>query len=391
MAGFFFELRRMKKSFSYWEQNTWLSNIDICIVGAGIVGLSTAIYLKEAAPKLRILVLEKGFLPEGASTKNAGFACFGSLSELASDLKQSTENEVYEILKLRIEGLATLRDLLGEEAIDYQNHGGFELFRPEQHSLYLESLEILDKMNLWVNDIVGLDKCYKLADKSMSDWGFAGFDHAIYNRAEGQIDTGKMMASMLRKVKSLDIPVLFGCKLESFESSGSGYQLHLNDGQYIHSKNLAIATNGFASQLVTNLDVKPARAQVLVTSPIENLPFEGCFHLEEGYYYFRNIHNRVLFGGGRQLDKTAETTYSQDTTELIQNELNRILREQIIPGRDFKIDYSWAGTMGIGNTKKPIVKTLENGVCVGVRMGGMGVAIGTRIGKQLAQLVLNKS
>lgn len=390
-AGFFFELRSMKKSFSYWEQSTWFSHIDICIVGAGIVGLSAAMYLKNVAPNLRIIVLEKGFLPDGASTKNAGFACFGSLSELASDLKQSTDNEVYEILKLRIQGLSTLRELLGEKAIDYQNAGGFELFRPDQLSMYQESSEILGKMNLWLKDILGIDNCYTLEDQRINGWGFSGFSHAIHNRAEGQIDTGKMIESMLRKVRALDIPILFGCKLESFDSSGSGYQLHLNDGQQIYCKNLGIATNGFAAQLLPELDVNPARAQVLVTSEIKDLPFEGCFHLEEGYYYFRNIHSRVLFGGGRNLDKTAETTYSQETTELIQNELNRILREQIIPGREFKIEYSWAGTMGIGKSKSPIVQTLENGVCVGVRMGGMGVAIGTLIGKQLAQLLINKS
>ena len=72
---------------SYWEQKEWLQNIDFTIVGSGIVGLSTAVFLKKRFPKSKILVLEKGILPQGASTKNAGFACFGSLSEILEDLK----------------------------------------------------------------------------------------------------------------------------------------------------------------------------------------------------------------------------------------------------------------------------------------------------------------
>jgi hypothetical protein len=98
----------------------------------------------------------------------------------------------------------------------------------------------------------------------------------------------------------------------------------------------------------------------------------------------------VLFGGGRQLDKAAETTYSHETSSKIQDELERILRQQIIPEREYTIDHRWAGTMGLGNTKKPIVEELSNGIIVGVRMGGMGIAIGTRIGQELRDLTLNR-
>ena len=73
-------------NYSYWELKEWFSNIDFTIVGSGIVGLNCAISLKREHPKAKILVLEKGTLPQGASTKNAGFACFGSLSELIDDL-----------------------------------------------------------------------------------------------------------------------------------------------------------------------------------------------------------------------------------------------------------------------------------------------------------------
>ncbi|HEY0092182.1 MAG TPA: FAD-dependent oxidoreductase, partial [Flavobacterium sp.] len=79
---------------SFWELKNWFSDVDYTIVGSGIVGLHAALRLRERFPASKILLLEKGTLPQGASTKNAGFACFGSLSEIIEDLKFHSEEEV---------------------------------------------------------------------------------------------------------------------------------------------------------------------------------------------------------------------------------------------------------------------------------------------------------
>jgi glycine/D-amino acid oxidase-like deaminating enzyme len=83
--------------------------------------------------------------------------------------------------------------------------------------------------------------------------------------------------------------------------------------------------------------VKPARAQVLITEPIDNLDVRGTFHLDCGYYYFRNIGDRILLGGGRNLDFETETTTEFAQTEIIQNRLEQLLKEVILPQQDFKI------------------------------------------------------
>ena len=59
-------------NLSYWEKDTYFSNIDILIIGSGIVGLTAALELKSANPSQKIIVIERGFLPCGASSKNAG-------------------------------------------------------------------------------------------------------------------------------------------------------------------------------------------------------------------------------------------------------------------------------------------------------------------------------
>ncbi|MCW8982355.1 MAG: FAD-dependent oxidoreductase, partial [Altibacter sp.] len=104
-------------NLSYWERNTWLQEIDHAIIGSGIVGLSCALALRKKNPKAKIVVFEKGSLPSGASTKNAGFACFGSVSEILEDLKTHTETEVLQLVNDRVAGLELLRETLGDKQL----------------------------------------------------------------------------------------------------------------------------------------------------------------------------------------------------------------------------------------------------------------------------------
>ena len=132
--------------------------------------------------------------------------------------------------------------------------------------------------------------------------------------------------------------------------------------------------------------VIPARGQVLLTSPIESLPWKGSFHYDEGFYYFRNIDGRVLFGGGRNLDLKGETTTEIAVTGKIQKQLEHLLKTVILPGQKFEIEQRWAGIMGVGSEKKPVIKHYSPNVICAVRMGGMGIAIGTLVGKEAAAL-----
>ena len=86
--NFEFLLLNVEHTFSYWERTAFVGHADVIIIGTGIVGLSAALNLKRLQPSLKVTVLERGFLPSGASTKNAGFACFGTVSEQLEYLKK---------------------------------------------------------------------------------------------------------------------------------------------------------------------------------------------------------------------------------------------------------------------------------------------------------------
>jgi len=369
-------------NLSYWELDTYFRNVDFTVIGSGIVGLSTAFHLKQKHPEAKILILEKGMLPEGASTKNAGFACFGTLSEILWYLESHSEEEVYNLVERRFRGLQKLRSLIGDENMDYYQYGGFEVFREEDRKMMENSFENMDRINSWLAPVFK-QPVYKKSDK---DFGFSHIIGMIETGFEGHIHTGKMMKNFLKLNHSSDIRILNNIEVTNLSDTGDSVQLELNRQFHFNTKKAFLCTNAFTKKLY-NLDVIPARAQVLITRPVENLKVKGCFHMDEGFYFFRNMGNRILFGGGRNLDIEGETTTEFGITQQIQDQLETYLREIILPGQKFEIEHRWSGIMGMGPSRKPIVKQLSENVCCGVRLTGTGIAIGSLVGEELADLI----
>ncbi len=375
-------------SLSFWEQTSFLPSADVAIVGSGIVGLTAAIGLKTARPAWHITVLERGVLPSGASTKNAGFACFGSMTELMDDLQQSSTDEVFSLVEKRWRGLQRLRELVGDAAIDYHGWGGYELF-PAQDETYRACLDALPDFNRQLSTITGLSDTFVVNDSGMiQGFGFQGVNGMIWNQAEGQIDTGKMMQALLKKARSLGIEIVTGLEVTHWEEESGNLNLAFSNGWRLKSERLLLATNGFTTRFFPELDIMPARNQVLVTEPIADLPFSACFHYDRGYYYFRRIGDRVLLGGGRHLASEAEQTAEFGTTPQIREALLQILNEMILPGREVQVASWWSGILGIGQRKRAIVQNKGGGVFLAARLGGMGVAIGSLVGEDAAELIL---
>lgn len=365
-------------NFSFWENQTYFKNIDLIVVGSGIVGLSTAISYKEKHKKAKILVLEKGILPTGASTKNAGFACYGSVSELLSDIKKNDEHLVWQTVEMRIKGLELLRNRLGDKHIDFKEFGGYELF--DKTERFEECAESIDYFNKRIKSYTKLKNTYSIENKKIDSFGFKQIKGLILNKKEGQIDTGKMMKNLIQFALNNDIIILNSISVNKIFDNKNGVVIETSVGK-LNSKRVVVATNGFANQLLKLKDVNPARAQVLITKPINNLKIKGTFHYDEGYYYFRNIGNRVLFGGGRNLDFIEETSTEFVLNSKIHKHLDKLLKSIILPNTNFEVEQRWCGIMGVGTEKKPIIKKISPNIVCAVRMGGMGVAIGSLVGK----------
>ena len=84
-----------------------------------------------------------------------------------------------------------------------------------------------------------------------------------------------------------------------------------------------------------------------------------------------------------------ENTTEMECTEQVINKLKDILSNVILPNTNYEVDYHWAGIMGVGENKEPIIKEVGENILCAVRLGGMGVALGTMVGKEAAAILTN--
>lgn len=370
---------------SYWERMAWYQPADLLIVGGGIVGLTAAICAREAYPTRRVVLVDEGVFPTGASTKNAGFACFGSTSELLADLKSRSEADVFALVEKRWLGLKKLLKRVGEQAMEYKTVGGSEVFTSNDN--LEECLSSLPYFNQYLKDITGTPETYQYRPERMQQLGFNNLLGLIDNVDEGQLHPGKLVSRLIQLAREREVVLYTGITINDFHPTGDGsWEVDIPAVGRLRAGRVLVTTNGFVSSLLPELadEVKPARNQVLLTEEIPELPWEGCFHLEEGYFYFRNVGKRILVGGGRHLDVEGETTSQNGFSPIIQSALEELLFSRIFPHRPVSIEYRWSGTLGVGNQKDPIVRWVHPGLLVAVRLGGMGVALGSLVGEEAA-------
>jgi glycine/D-amino acid oxidase-like deaminating enzyme len=374
---------------SFWETESFLK-YDTIIIGSGLVGLSAAISLKEKAPEKSVLVLERGLFPSGASTRNAGFASFGSLTELLSDLKNTPPETVLALTEKRWRGLARLRERLPDSVMDYQHTGGYELLSEKE----LPALESIDKVNDVLRPLFPKGT-YTNRPELVKTLGFNAekVKTIIHNPYEGHLHTGKMMKALLQLAQEKGVELRTGAEVTEIEETNSGVRIYVQDPVrktvYFQAEKVAVCTNAFSQKLVPELCIKPGRGQVIITKPISNLKFKGAFHFDEGYYYFRNVGERVLFGGGRNLAFEQENTTEISYNDTILTELEKLLKEIILPDQPFEIEQRWSGIMGFTEDKQPIIRKISDRITVGFACNGIGVSLSSTAGDEIAELLIN--
>ena len=383
-------------AISAWEQSTYFAPKDVVIIGCGFVGLWTALELINKYPKMQITILERGVIPSGASTRNAGFSCFGSVSELMYDIALMGEANMLETVKMRYDGLQKIQRTFDKKVIDYDQFGGYELF--EKNGPY--EIKQLDKDIAYLNKILApvlktpkkngkYVPIYSNESKKIKQLGFQAIEALAFSPFEGQLNSAKLVLALQQAVQSKGVHILFNTEVKKFKSHKKGVTIHTNLEAPLETKQLLICTNGFAKQLMPDLDVVPARGQVFITEPIPNLKFKGTYHFDEGFYYFRNVGNRLLLGGARNKDFKNEKTYSLETSPIIQKTLEEFMMKRILPkgSKKPKIELRWSGTMGMGKIKKPIIEEVQPNIFCAVRMSGMGVAIAPIVAERVVKLM----
>lgn len=377
---------------SIWEKETFYAPQDVIIAGSGFVGLWSAFYLKKKHPQLKITIVDKGIIPTGASTRNAGFACFGSLSEVVSDAQTMGTDKMLQLVEMRYKGLEKIQKHFGEKLIDFELCGGYELYDLSGKVSSEQLQHNIAYINSLFKPITGSKKTYKLVDDKIESFGFGNTKHLVKNNSEGYLHSGKLVQALLSRVQGMGVQVFNQTEIKSFQTNENKIELKTNHPFSLSANQLLICTNAFAIDLLPGADIIPARGQVLLTSSVNDLPWKGTFHSDEGFYYFRNLGNKVLLGGARNKAFDEEQTTDLNTSGLIQSALEKYLDEVVLP--NFKGQYSienrWAGIMAMGSEKMPIVEEVQPTIFCAVRMSGMGVALAPVVAQTITGMMIEK-
>ena len=356
--------------FSYWETKGWLGEPDAVVVGAGLVGMNAALRLKEKHPHWRVVMVDQASLG-GATTRNAGFACFGSPSELLDDWNTLGPEATVELVRMRWQGLQALRSMWGDEALGYRPCGAVEAFT--DNAEWTRCTAALPMLNDALSEVFGQAPFREVPSGPTGLRAVAG---TIASPMEGDLDTAKMATALRHSLQHQDIALVSGVRIESLTRSSS-WTLKTSMGT-LTSPRVLVCNNGWASELL-DVEVSTTPNVVVVSEPIANLALTSTVHHDRGYVYAREIDGRVLIGGGRHWNCATENERIERLTAWAET--------HIVDVDAFRVAHCWVGQLGVGPHRQPVMEEVEPGLFAGVRLGGMGVAIGTLVGRKLADLV----
>ena len=373
-------------TYSYWERDLLTQPVDVAIIGGGFVGSFAGLFLARMRPDLQISIYDKNLSQGGASSRNAGFACFGSLSEILATVQDHSMDEVKAIIKKRYLGLRLMQETLGVNYIGYRSCGGYEVFGVDDAATYGRCCDILHELNDYCATAMGIKSTYQLTTNRLTTLGLNTFEQAIFNQYEGSIHPGMALARLHNLCRVAGVQLIGHAAISNLSEGSTGMDFDVNEIHTCSAKKVILSTNGFTRELIGDkVDLRPARNMVLVTHPIPDLKLNSTFHFNKGYVYFRNVDNRVLLGGGRHIDKDNEHTSELGFNPKIKEYLTQFLLNKILPGYgEDIIDTWWPGIMGIGDKLEPEISWLDQHILAGVRLNGMGVALSSLVGQELA-------
>lgn len=362
---------------------TGAQQADVCIIGAGYTGLSTALHLIERG--YSVIVLEAARVGWGASGRNGG-QIVNSYSRDMDVIERWHGKETANALgAMAFEGGKIIRERIGKYNIqcDLKDSNIFAALTPKQ----LKELE--DKKALWerhghtgleIVDACGIRKhvgSERYVGGLIDHWG--GHIHPL-NLALGEAAAFEFLGGRIYEHS----PVVR-------ISEGKQVKVHTAKGE-VSASFLVVAGNAYLGELVPKLAEKslPCGTQVLTTERLpealarELLPSDMC--VEDCNFlldYFRlTADNRLIYGGG--------TVYGARDP----GEIARLIRPKMLKTfpqlRDVKIDYTWTGNFSLTLSRLPQMGKLADNIYYSQGCSGHGITYTHLAGRLVSEAIGGK-
>jgi glycine/D-amino acid oxidase-like deaminating enzyme len=339
----------------------------VVVVGGGVTGCSCALTLAEAG--LRVRLLEAREIAAGASGRNGGFALRGGAMPYDQACDALGRESARLLWQLSEAALDRLSDLAGDAC---RRVGSLRLSQGDGEATALaRELEALRADGFAVEWVDPLPRPLD-----------GLFSAAILHPDDAAIQPARWVRRLAALAEAAGAEIVEGTAVAGDALDG------------LEAHDVVVAADGLSARLVPELAdiVTPQRGQMLVTEPLRELLFERPHYAREGYDYWQQLPDgRLVVGGKRDVSFATEATTAEETTELIQRELEALVADLV--GERPAITHRWAGVWGETPDRLPLVGRLPSRPNVWVAGGysGHGNVLGLACGDSIARAILGDS
>jgi len=363
---------------------------DICIIGAGFTGLSTAIHLKEKDPNIDVTVVEKGISGIGASGRNAGFSMrlFGvtmDLTKLRHGGKKTKAADDY-----MLDAVDYLEKMIEKYDIDcdYEQHGMMTIASNPQELKSLKK-EYDIATGLGMKHFKWLDEKETRELVNSPTYLAARFDETC-----ALLHPAKLARSLAQIAEKLGVTIY-----ENSEVTHVNHRekvVETKDGK-ISAHKIVYATNAYSSDF-KKLKSKQVPIYTYITlterltdKQIKSLNWDRRIGIEDArnflHYYRLTPDNRILLGGSEALYYYGSPLEQKDKND----DMNKILQNQvktIFPQLgDIKFTHHWGGPISASLDLIPAIGRIGDDIWYSLGCMGHGVSLSNYNGLTLTELL----
>lgn len=356
---------------------------DVCVIGAGYTGLSTAIHL--AAKGRKVVVIDAEAVGWGASGRNGGQLHTGQRRDQLTLEKLHGQAKAHALFDLAEEAKRTVKDLIATHAIDCDWRDGLiHAVHKRRHLVHAEQEAEHLLARYGYTGATFLDRP-TLARAIGTEVYFGGWRDA----AAGHLHPLNYCLGLARAAEALGVTIHEGTRATAIETALGAHPRVTTATGTITAADVVIAANGHLQGLDPEIEARilPVRNYILASEPLgmraaHLIPFrEAVADSRFVVHYWRlSGDNRLIFGGG----ETYGPRDPRDIAAFVRRHMLKIYPDLA----DVRIDYAWGGTLAVTVDRMPYFRRMRPGVYTAGGYSGHGLAIATLAGKLLAEAIV---
>ena len=340
------------------------TQVEVCVVGAGLAGLTTTLELSRAG--VRVALLEAKRVAWGASGRNAGFVAPGFAENTDSIIARCGKAQATRLYHYSQLGADYVRNKIdASDPAVKTGDGVLEVSRVEDKTV---DQRVVERFNRHFSE----SHEYWTREKTQALLISDKYQHAVFDPKGFHINPLRYAQLLATEIEQFGTPIYEKSPALKLEFQQDNFRITTPNAQ-LTAKQIVLCTSAYDSALFPSLSraILPVATHVVVTEPLNHSrnPIHTTAAVADtrraGDYYRLVDDNRLLWGG--KITTRATPPQNLDIT------MRKTLSD-VFPSLDkVKIDYRWSGLMGYCIHKMPLIGEIQPGIWAATAFGGHGL------------------